>query len=80
MIPLHYVRCRLALIFAFGVPCFLLLSALLLIGFGLRCGSLFIRLYVSCVCAWVLPVGNAPTVGARTHDHKIKGLALCRLS
>ena len=32
MIPLHYVSCRLALIFAFGVPRSLLLSALLLIG------------------------------------------------
>ena len=64
MIPLRYVRCRLALIVAFGVPCSLLLSALLLVGFGLRCESLFIRLVVSCVCGWVLPVGNAPTVGS----------------
>ena len=23
---------------------------------------------------------NTPTVGAPTHDHKVKGLALCRLS
>ena len=74
MIPLHYVRCRLALIFAFGVPCSLLLSALLLIGFGLRCGSLFIRLFVSCVCAWVLPVGNAPTVGLEPTTTRLRAL------
>ena len=74
MIPLHYVRSCRPVIFAFVAPCSLWLSALLLIGFGLRCGSLFIRLFVSCVCDWVLPVGFAPTVGLEPATSRLRAL------
>ena len=74
MIPLHYVRCRLVLFFAFDVPCPSLLSAFLLVGSCLWCGSLFIRLFVSCVCACVFPVGNAPAVGLEPPTTRLRAL------
>ena len=74
MMPLHYVRCGLALFFAFDVQGSSLLSAHLLVGLCLRCASLFVRLVVSCFCACVFLAYNAPTVGLEPTTTRLRAL------
>ena len=74
MMPLHYVRCLLALFVAFDVQGSSLLFAHLLVGLGLRCASLFVRLLVSRVCACVYLADNAPTVGLEPTTTRLRAL------
>ena len=95
MMPLHYVRCHLLFCFfvvlmlrwlLFLTTVVVLLSVVLLVvvvvvfGAALQLSDCKVRCDVLLLC-WPRTAGKHCTHrGARTHDHKVKGLALCRLS
>jgi hypothetical protein len=83
-VPRAFLRSRLCVLD--GWPCGLMDKALVFgtkdcrfescQGHILCCGA---RVCV-CVCVCACVVAGSTHRGARTHDHKVKGLALCRLS